>query len=284
MSVSSRMQFPFPDSAKDPWFDDLTSFRDAVDISSFASREDRSIVVTGGGLFTFSSISGIVTWASIINILSPISGFLISISANNISLADGEVCYVNLTRYPVNNLTVTMQKASLIPSTDNAFIIAYRKNNILFFRNGVAINSGGSVAPFSSSGFGTVGQKLRQIITITSMRTDSTGVFTRAGNIYFNPLDYVIAGTTMTVKYCSIGTVASGGTGGGKTKLRNVTDAVDVVQLTHSSGDTTPTKLISSNLTLPSSEKIYEVQIADNSAPLNTFNMQWAGLQIDLTF
>jgi len=73
----------------------------------------------------------------------------------------------------------------------------------------------------------------------------------------------------------------------GDIQLYNLTDASVVSTLSYTgAGSSTPTKQLSASLTLPASEKMYEIRIrvTGGTPPTDKVFAMWAGFQIDNTF
>lgn len=147
MPISSRMTFPYPTENQDPFYEEFTGMVEAIDASVYASREDRHLVVTGGGLITFTvspSGEGTLTWAQDIQVLAAITGHQWSITAGSITLANNHVAYINLPRAPVQSVRTTMLAQSQVANTDAGLLIGLHTNSIFYFRNGRCIHDGES--------------------------------------------------------------------------------------------------------------------------------------------
>jgi hypothetical protein len=157
MPNTPRMGWPFPERDLDPWYNALQSFANQQDASAYAHREDRNIIVMEGDTFTFASGTGLLTWSDDIEIFSPIVGFLLSIPAGSLTLSEGGVAYVSITRSPTANAEVAIVTDIRIPSTDSALLIAVRRNDTVYFRNGVTMVDGDSKKVFESGSGGGAG-------------------------------------------------------------------------------------------------------------------------------
>ncbi len=153
MPNSNRMNWPFPAEDQDPWFDSFNNMVTAMDASAHASREDRNIFMGKGGTFSWSSGSpGTLTWDETLEIYSPISGFRFNLTAQSVFLEDGQLFYVDLIRSPTNNITLSPVVASSIPPSDNAFAIAIRRGDEVYFRFGTKLADGDSFPIFEGGG------------------------------------------------------------------------------------------------------------------------------------
>ena len=122
----------------------------ALDASGYASREDRNLVMVGGGDLSWTLSTSTLVWTADIQILSTVTGHVLTAAATSLTLDDGEIVYVNLVRSPTDSSSRTPQVASQIPSSDNAFLLAMRVGNNVYFRNGQRIADGETL-----SGLGT---------------------------------------------------------------------------------------------------------------------------------
>ena len=58
MPTSPKMGWNFPEEDQDPFYDDFEDMVNAMDASGTAAREDRNIVLMGGGEFSFDDATG----------------------------------------------------------------------------------------------------------------------------------------------------------------------------------------------------------------------------------
>lgn len=144
MAISSRLSWPYPDLNEDPFYPKFVAMVTAQDATGYANREDRSILFTKGGLFSWNSGTNSLTWSAPIQAMSTISGYHLDIPAGSATLLDGQSLYTVLTRAPVSNGALTSVIAGQIPNTDDAILLAVRNGNTLYFRNGVALPNGSS--------------------------------------------------------------------------------------------------------------------------------------------
>lgn len=152
MPNTNKMQWPFPAKDSDPWFEFFEQMTIAMDSSGYAAREDRQIIMGGGGDVTFDAGSDELSWTDPLDFYSLISGFKISVPAGTVSLNDGEVLYLNLTRSPTQNLGVSTAAANQVPNTDDAMALAVRVAGAVYWRHGSRVNSGETVNIFGVPG------------------------------------------------------------------------------------------------------------------------------------
>ena len=136
------MTWPLISENADPWFDAFMAMVVGQDASGYAEREDRSMVLMGGGLISFDAGLDTLTWASTLELFASITGFLWQVSPATITLLDGQVFYVSLVRHPTQNLVLVPQVSYQVPSSDRDCLIAFRRGTRVFFRNGAVAISG----------------------------------------------------------------------------------------------------------------------------------------------
>lgn len=148
MPTTERMQFPYPSFRKDPWYDEIEATFAAIDAASYASREDRGALLVDGGVISWTVSSSTLAWAGNLGITSAAAGLLCVMAAGSVTISEGQFLYVNLTRYPQSNVTVTPNVAAVVPSTDSAFVLAIRRNDRIVWRNSAVLADGDSRALF----------------------------------------------------------------------------------------------------------------------------------------
>ena len=261
MPNTEKMIWPFPNKDSDPWFEAFESMVTAMDSSGYAAREDRNIILSGGGLVSFTASSGLLAWTAPIVLISPISPFKMTIPIGSVNLNDGQFFYVNVTRAPTGTISLSALVANQAPNTNDAFVIAVRDGTAVYFRNGASVGDGDSTSLF----VGGAAVDHIQIVKIATRESHDSVTPLVAGGVAFDPTDYDKAGYTKTMTFRA---VTSNGDIGMTTSvtLRNVTDNDTIATLSFTS--TTPTK---DQIVLVEGagagqidpvEKIYEVRIA----------------------
>jgi hypothetical protein len=89
----------------------------------------------------------------------------------------------------------------------------------------------------------------------------NTDVFTAIGRFMFNPDDYLLSDTELTIEARYYGCFVENAGNQLEVRIYNVTDAQVVSGSLMSTSSTTPVTLITGNLTFPSGNKEYEVQL-----------------------
>lgn len=148
---SPRMQWPYPAENADPWLDDFRAFIAALDASGFASREDRNLLIMGGGTISWNGTTGVLTWTAAIEFLSPNTGFLNQIPAGNVTLTDGQIVRGNLARALGGNASMAVAAAGFALSNDNSIVVCIRRGTNLYWRNGLVMADGDEVVNIGST-------------------------------------------------------------------------------------------------------------------------------------
>lgn len=139
MPNTPRLNWPYPRENTDPWFEAFVALVEAIDASTHASHENSQTILMGGGTVTFNTSTGQLAWSAAFEFTSPYTGFLHTLAAGNVTVADGEMAYVPLTRSLTANETVTAAAAAAKPggtSFDEFFVLGVRRGTKFYFRNG----------------------------------------------------------------------------------------------------------------------------------------------------
>jgi hypothetical protein len=162
MATSSRLLLPYPDPSQNPWGSTFVSLINAIDASLYTPREDRNIIMSGGGTMTFTASTGVLTWSAPINLFASVTGFNWSIPTNDVNpgsvtLQDGQLFYITVARAPQNNTSYAPIVGSYTPNQpngDNQILIGIRIGSVIHFRDGFLISDGESTFVFDNSSQG----------------------------------------------------------------------------------------------------------------------------------
>ena len=157
MSATPRVKIPYPAENDNPFYDVFQSGMLAIDASLYAAREDRNLLMMRGGVLAFNASTGVFSWGSPIELLSPLTGVHLFLDAASVTVADGQGIVVTLVRSPLTSQSLVVTVADRVrsePLGDDQLLIGYRYLNRLYFRNGKTLNDGDSVALFELTGTG----------------------------------------------------------------------------------------------------------------------------------
>lgn len=262
MPKSARMKWGVPGQHLDPWYDAFAAMIAEMDADAYASREDRNILLTGGGTIAFNTTSGLLTWSAAFELVAP-TGFLWTLPAGSITLAEGETLYVELSRAPTSAVTLTAAKTTQLSAvTDQRAVLALavRRSDQVWWRVG---SFGKSTGPKLSIAFST-GQSNGQ-------NTNKT-----VGAFQLNPADYTYA--PQKFYFVSLGSVTGAFTG--RITLFNLTTNTSV--LDHDYTTTTTTRQRTA-FTPAVGSNIYEIRIRTTTGtpPNDLIQLMWAGVEIE---
>jgi hypothetical protein len=138
------MLWPTPSLDTDPWFDAYEDQVRAQDASGFAAREDRNLILAGGGTLTWNTLTGL-TWTDAFLVWSPSTGFFSRLVASTLLLLDGQIIRAEITRAPGQNVNALPEVANIALNTDNSLVLGLRVGTNFIFRNGALIKNGTTI-------------------------------------------------------------------------------------------------------------------------------------------
>jgi hypothetical protein len=156
MPNTPRIPIPYPDHNSNPWDDQFKAMVLAIDATAYCPREDRNIIIFGGGTMSFSAGTGVLSWTGEIDLFASVTGHLWGIAPGSVTLQDGQIFYITISRAPQNNAIYAPIVGFTTPNEpdgDDQLLIGLRKGSVVHFRNGMVILSGQSQNIFDSNGF-----------------------------------------------------------------------------------------------------------------------------------
>lgn len=181
-----RLSWPYPSKEDDPWFDAFVNMALAMDVSGFASREDRHLIMGEGGTVAWDLGTSTLSWGSDFFINGMMTGFRSRVAPGSVVLDEGEVFYVTLTRNPLTNVYLAVQKLNVVPSTDNDLALAFRLDDKIYWRTGLMLSDGDTATSVSPSGSGGADLTVREqdgvptVATVSEIRV-TNGTLTDEG-------------------------------------------------------------------------------------------------------
>lgn len=177
--LTPRMSWPFPSEFQDPWYDAFVSLLQAIDASAYAAREDRNMIMMGGGSITLNSTTGLLSWSAPFNLFSGPTGLIWVIPAGSVTIADGQMFSCQVTRNPQGNITQTLTVAAKVPNDDNSVVIGVRQGGVVYFRNGTnTASSGADVDSWNVTAIKTVGASYNAVANDFVRANGSGGALT----------------------------------------------------------------------------------------------------------
>lgn len=159
MPLTTRAKIPYPSEQADPWFDQFLDMVNALDAAVYAGREDRNLLIMGGGLISWNATTQVLTWGDSIEFPAAPVGFVYRVVAANIVVVDGAFIYFQAVRSPTNNANVVLETGTQVPGTGsedpgNSILFGIRRGSRIYFRNGLVIQDGELLNLFEIGGGG----------------------------------------------------------------------------------------------------------------------------------
>jgi hypothetical protein len=152
MATSDRQKWSYPNEDQDPWWVAYSGQVEQQDASVYALRETLNVVIMNGGTFTFSAAGNSLDWTETIDVLAAPTGRLWQVPAGGVTLNEGEMVYMTVPRSPVENVGISIASGSVLPDVlrDDRIVLAVRRNNRCYFRNGAVLQAEESAAVLES--------------------------------------------------------------------------------------------------------------------------------------
>jgi len=170
MPTTSRTSLKYPARGQEPWFDLFEAMLNQLDAMLYAHREDRNILIVGGGTLSWDATSNTLSWNAPIVLNSPQKGFQESVAAGSIEIAESQVLYVDVSRNPGSNIALTARRAATVPNTDDGLLLCYRYGTSLWWRNGLRMEDtySGPLYPAGGGGGGGISGFDRQTVAVAT--------------------------------------------------------------------------------------------------------------------
>lgn len=145
MAESTFCKFPYPDEYANPFWDQYESQIQAMDKLIFMRKIKENIIVGGGGIFSFVSLTGIFTWTD--DFILPIYHFGKKISIQfgpdglnrSVTIPDGYALSISIPFAMKTNETRNFSVISqLTPVDEQQFIVAFRSGSKIYFNRGLS--------------------------------------------------------------------------------------------------------------------------------------------------
>lgn len=172
MPTTIRKSWSYPAKGQYPFYDVFSALVRSIDSSVYARQEDNNLVLTGGGTITWTLSTGALDWTADIILVNPYTGFTLTLEPPSVGTfllnANGWIFYAQVTRANGSNLILTPQRSTSLPKSDDAFLIAIRLDDSIWFRNGVVFHDGDSGGIGTEPGTGIEGWTRIQSTVVTN--------------------------------------------------------------------------------------------------------------------
>lgn len=240
MPNSPRLSLSYPAKNDPSWYEIYTSFISQLDSSIYANREDRNIILVGGGTWTFDSATGSTGWSAQLEVYSPHRALLLVIPSGSFTIPDGSVAYVDVVRAPIAGSTLVFTVGNNVPSTNTALMICYRRGDYLYFRNGSRIESGTPSEIYGAGGGGGGASDLETVLG-NGNTSGAYNIEMAAGQgLLFNEGAAVATGANQGAVYVKSdnGLYYRAESNGAETRLDVATDLASVLAVGNTTGGT----------------------------------------------
>jgi hypothetical protein len=135
------MKYTYPSEGENPFFDAYLAQMEQIDQANFMTKIQNNLFVGGGGVISFASTTGTLTWTE--DLIIPVFHFgkKISIpygplgSIRSAVVLDGYAIVVNIPYTMTDNITGTMQILSqLTPLNHQQWVFGWRLGNKIYFK------------------------------------------------------------------------------------------------------------------------------------------------------
>jgi len=199
MAATEKLQHPIPEQNRLEWYDQFLALTASLDEADFSSRDDRNVVIFGGGTFTFSE-SGRVNWTQAVTFRHGSSGYngiLPLDDDTGITMEDGDWVYVDLVRGPAGEYPLTPYKTSgALPATNKAYAFMARLGDVLWIRHLGFVLLGGAIS--TTSTVINSGEKLISVVPFVQKGVQGSDL-QLLGRFRLSTDDYEIANATMSL-------------------------------------------------------------------------------------
>ncbi len=129
MKQTPQLSIQYPSQYDDNSYSTIESGLNTIDAALGAAREDRNFVVYSTAVFSLTS-GGVLTWDAPIYIKrwASSSSVLATIAAGSVTLSNGQVAYVALTRNGSAGYAPTVVAASTLPAANSSFVLFARQD------------------------------------------------------------------------------------------------------------------------------------------------------------
>jgi hypothetical protein len=166
------MSLPYPAQFAEEWWTTFVQLMDALDSNHFAAFEDRNLFFTGGGTWTWDATSGLLEWDDTLRLNTPSTGLPQDLAAASVTLVDGQLMVVDVTRGGAAAVTLAADVATSLSADAAVVALCYRSGDKLYFRNGVTLADAASYSVFDAGAVQARPVDQRDTFTAAPAQTD----------------------------------------------------------------------------------------------------------------
>lgn len=157
--------YPHPAEFEEPYYPSIKAYFLATDAADWALAENGNLIWAGGGSFSWSATTGVLTWSSAVTIRSKTTVFSFTVAGppapgGTLTLQDGECAYFQVPRLQVTNQLVTLIIGPItqIPGVrlHDVRLFATRIGSTIYFADGKSLKDGESGELFGAGTGSTV--------------------------------------------------------------------------------------------------------------------------------
>ena len=163
--LTPQNEYPIPTEFEEPYYPTIRSYFLATDMADWALAENDNFVWSGGGSFSWSATTGVVTWANTVEIRTKTTVWKAIIQGppapgGAVTLADGECAFFTHPRLLVGDQIVSLIVGPItqIPGArlHDITLFATRVGTTVFFADGKSLKDGESGEVFGGGTGSTV--------------------------------------------------------------------------------------------------------------------------------
>lgn len=157
--------YPIPAEFEEPYYPTIKAYFLATDAGDWALAENGNLIWSGGGSFSWSATTGVLTWSNAVSLRSKTTVFSFTIAGppapgGTITLQDGESAYFQVPRLLVANQLVSLNIGPItqIPGVrlHDIRLFATRIGSTVYFADGKSLKDGESGELFGAGTGSTV--------------------------------------------------------------------------------------------------------------------------------
>lgn len=136
MPQTSIWGWKYPTEGQKNWYSIFQTRMNQQDFDVWAAYENPNLVLRGGGTISLDTGSDELTWDEDFEILSMLSGGIITIEAATLTgFTDGKIACIEISRPVSGGVVATLEVANVLTTETSKLFVAVRRGNAVYFRN-----------------------------------------------------------------------------------------------------------------------------------------------------